>query len=99
MSSKTGPFHRRTVLKGLGSSALFTAAAPSILRAQVRELVIGGAASHKPWVETHVAPIFEKKYNAKINFEGTRSLVNLEKMQKNKDQAVSCRSSRWTIRS
>ncbi len=57
-----------------------------MLRAQTRELVIGGAASHKPWVETHVMPFFEKKYNCRINFEGTRSLVNLEKMQKNKDK-------------
>jgi putative spermidine/putrescine transport system substrate-binding protein len=31
-------------------------------------------------------PMFEKKYNCKITFEGTRSLVNLEKMQKNRDK-------------
>jgi putative spermidine/putrescine transport system substrate-binding protein len=76
---------RRSVLKGLGATAA-TLSAPSILRAQTRELVIGGAASHKPWVEAHVQPLFEKKYNARLTFEGTRSLVNLEKMQKNKDR-------------
>jgi putative spermidine/putrescine transport system substrate-binding protein len=76
---------RRGFLKGAGAG-VFIIASPSVLRAQTRELVIGGAASHKPWVEAHVAPIFEKKYNARINFEGTRSLVNLEKMQKNKDK-------------
>ncbi len=31
-------------------------------------------------------PAFEKKHNVKVVFEGTRSLVNLEKLQKNKGQ-------------
>ena len=77
---------RRQMLIGSGATALSLIAMPNIVRAQTRELVIGGAASHKPWVETHVVPLFEKKYNARITFEGTRSLVNLEKMQKNKDR-------------
>jgi hypothetical protein len=59
---------------------------PSILKAQPSEIVIGGAASHKPWVESIVQPFFEKKYNCRTVYEGTRSLVNLEKMQKNKDR-------------
>jgi putative spermidine/putrescine transport system substrate-binding protein len=74
---------RRTVLTGAGASILF---APGIVRAQARELVVGGAAGHKPWVESVVIPAFEKKYNCRVIFEGTRSLVNLEKMQKNKDR-------------
>ncbi len=77
---------RRILLAGFGAGALGTLSAPTILRAQTRELVVGGAASHKPWVDAHVAPLFERKYNAKLTFEGTRSLVNLEKMQKNKDR-------------
>ncbi|MDQ2082923.1 ABC transporter substrate-binding protein [Xanthobacteraceae bacterium Astr-EGSB] len=77
---------RRHLLKATAAGMLVPLAAPAVLRAQVRELVIGGAASHKPWVEAHVMPFFEKKYNAKITFEGTKSLVNLEKMQKNKDR-------------
>jgi putative spermidine/putrescine transport system substrate-binding protein len=60
--------------------------APFVARAQTRELVIGGAASHKPWMDSTVIPAFEKKYNCKIVYEGTRSLVNLEKMQRNKDR-------------
>jgi len=76
---------RRSLLAGFAAGAA-TLSAPSVLRAQTRELVVGGAASHKPWVEAHVAPLFERKYNAKLTFEGTRSLVNLEKMQKNKDR-------------
>jgi putative spermidine/putrescine transport system substrate-binding protein len=78
-----GRLSRRTLLKaGAGASALI--AMPAIVRAQSKELVIGGAASHKPWVESIVVPAFEKKHNCKVIFEGTRSLVNLEKMKKNK---------------
>ena len=77
---------RRTALKGAGVSALAIISAPSILQAQPKEIVIGGAASHKPWVEAIVQPFFEKKYDCRIVYEGTRSLVNLEKMQKNKDK-------------
>src|SRR5215470_15058494 len=76
----------RNVLRGTGAGLLAMVAAPAVLRAQTKELVIGGAASHKPWVEGIVQPFFEKKYGCKIVYEGTRSLVNLEKMQKNKDR-------------
>jgi putative spermidine/putrescine transport system substrate-binding protein len=76
----------RRVLLGAGAGLLGTLAMPGVLRAQARELVVGGAASHKPWVDTIVAPFFEKKYNCRITYEGTRSLVNLEKMQTNKDR-------------
>src|SRR5215470_11164829 len=76
----------RNVLRGTGAGLLAMVAAPAVLRAQTKELVIGGAASHKPWVEGIVQPFFEKKYDCKIVYEGTRSLVNLEKMQKNKDK-------------
>ncbi len=54
--------------------------------AQGKELVVGGAASHKNFVETIIAPVVEKKFSCKVVFEGSRSLVNLEKMQKNKDK-------------
>jgi putative spermidine/putrescine transport system substrate-binding protein len=74
---------RRSFLAA-GASAAALIASPAVLRAQTRELVVGGAAGHKPWVEQVVVPLFEKKYNCKVLFEGTRSLVNLEKMQKNK---------------
>jgi putative spermidine/putrescine transport system substrate-binding protein len=77
---------RRSALKGAGAGVLAMVAAPAIVRAQAKEIVIGGAASHKPWVESIVQPFFEKKYDCKIVYEGTRSLVNLEKMQKNKDK-------------
>src|SRR5262245_40193037 len=77
---------RRSAVSGIGVGALGVVAAPSILRGQAKEIVVGGAASHKPWVESIVQPFFEQKYNCRIVYEGTRSLVNLEKMQKNKDK-------------
>jgi putative spermidine/putrescine transport system substrate-binding protein len=77
---------RRAAVRTIGGGALGPIAAPAIVRAQAKEIVIGGAASHKPWVEKIVQPFFEKKYNCRIVYEGTRSLVNLEKMQKNKDR-------------
>ncbi len=82
-NSFNGRLSRRTLLR-TGTAAASLVAMPAVLRAQTKELVVGGAAGHKPWVEQFVVPAFEKKYNCKIIFEGTRSLVNLEKMQKNK---------------
>jgi putative spermidine/putrescine transport system substrate-binding protein len=78
--------HRRAFIAGAATLTAGALARPAIVCAQANEIVIGGAASHKPWVEAHVMPMFEKKYNCKLTFEGTRSLVNLEKMQKNKDK-------------
>jgi putative spermidine/putrescine transport system substrate-binding protein len=75
---------RRSLLVGTAIAAGASLGAPSLLRAQTRQLVVGGAASHKPWMDSIVIPFFEKKYNCKIVYEGTRSLVNLEKMQRNK---------------
>ncbi|TMJ25186.1 MAG: extracellular solute-binding protein [Alphaproteobacteria bacterium] len=77
--------NRRAVLAATGAATV-TLAAPGIVRAQGKEIVVGGAASHKSFVEGVVGPTFEKKTSCKIVFEGTRSLVNLEKMQKNKDK-------------
>ncbi|NVP58626.1 extracellular solute-binding protein [Mycoplana rhizolycopersici] len=74
---------RRSLIKTGAAAATFLAT-PGILRAQTKELVVGGAASHTKWVEEIVAPAFEKKHGARIIFEGTKSLVNLEKMQSNK---------------
>jgi putative spermidine/putrescine transport system substrate-binding protein len=83
--SKSFSITRRSALIGAGAAAIGTLAAPSILRAQPRELVVGGAASHRGWVEEIVIPQFEAKYDCRVIFEGTRSLVNLEKMQSNRD--------------
>lgn len=59
---------------------------PSIARSQAKEIVIGGASSHKAFLSPTILPSFEKKYNCKVIFEGTRSLTNLEKMVNNKSK-------------
>lgn len=61
---------------------------PSIARSQQyqgREIVIGGAGSHKAFLDPLI-PLFEKQTGCKVLFEGTRSLVNLEKMVSNKSK-------------
>src|SRR5580765_783791 len=69
-----------------GTAAVATVGLPAIVRSQPKEIVIGGAASHKAFMDPTVIPMFEKKYDCKIIFEGTKSLVNLEKMVSNKSK-------------
>ena len=76
---------RRALLKTTGYAALGTLAAPSILRAQTSEIVIGCAGSHTAWMEQIVVPHMKDTIGADILFEGTKSSVNLEKMASNKD--------------
>ena len=73
---------RRQVIAG--SAALATVGFPSIIRAQTREIFIGGPAS--PGLTDKLFPLIEKKLNAKVLFEGTNSLINLEKLRSNKDR-------------
>ena len=68
------------------TAAVATVGFPAIVRGQPKEIVIGGAASHKAFMDPTVIPMFEKKYDCKIIFEGTKSLVNLEKMVSNKSK-------------
>ena len=68
------------------TAAVATVGFPAIVRSQPKEIVIGGAASHKAFMDPTVIPMFEKKYDCKIIFEGTKSLVNLEKMVSNKSK-------------
>jgi putative spermidine/putrescine transport system substrate-binding protein len=84
MSTTLSSRMSRRRLLGAAAAGASTLAMPVFVSAQTREFVIGGAASHKPWMDSVVIPAFEKKYNCKIVYEGTRSLVNLEKMQRNK---------------
>lgn len=83
--SKSRGASRRSFLAGSASAAALIGA-PSIVRAQAKEIVVGGAASMASWMNGTMTEYFEKKYKCKVTFEGTRSLVNLEKMQKNKDK-------------
>ena len=85
---KIGPnFTRRHLLAGAGTGAAMAITGfPAIVRAQAKEIVVGGAANFTPWMNGTVAQAFEAKYKTKLIYEGTKSLVNLEKMQKNKDK-------------
>lgn len=74
--------------RSFGKSATLAASAlamPGWLRAQGKELVIGGAASHKTFIDPLI-PLFEKQTGCKVLFEASRSLVNLEKMVNNKSR-------------
>jgi putative spermidine/putrescine transport system substrate-binding protein len=70
---------------GQGLVAAATVGLPGWARAQGsgKEIVIGGAGSHKAFLDPLI-PVFEKQTGCKVIFEGTRSLVNLEKMSSNK---------------
>jgi putative spermidine/putrescine transport system substrate-binding protein len=68
---------RRTVL-ALSASTL---AMPFVVRAQPREIFVGGPAS--PGLTDVLFPIIERKHNFKILFEGTNSLINMEKIKAN----------------
>ena len=74
---------RRLLLKTTASAAA-ALAAPSIVRAQSNQLVIGCAASHTSWMEQIVVPHMRASIGAEVVFEGTRSAVNLEKMVANR---------------
>lgn len=81
----TGRVTRRHFLAAVGG-ATAVASFPAVLRAQTRELVVGGAAGMSQYMRELTFPLFEKKYSAKILFEGTRSLVNLEKLRADRAQ-------------
>jgi putative spermidine/putrescine transport system substrate-binding protein len=69
---------RRALLQG----AAGILAAPAILRAQTPEIFVGGPAS--PGLTDILFPAIERKHGFKILFEGTNSLINLEKMRSNR---------------
>ncbi|MDR3374492.1 MAG: extracellular solute-binding protein [Ancalomicrobiaceae bacterium] len=77
---------RRTALKfGLGAVA-GGLAMPSIVRAETKEIVIGGPAGAAKYFNADLFPVIEKKLGIKILYEGTNSLTNLQKMQADKAQ-------------
>ncbi len=71
---------RRTLL----TIATTSLALPGIVRAQTRDLVVGGAAGMAGYMKEFVFPVIEQKHGLRVVFDGTRSLVNLEKMRADK---------------
>ncbi|CAN5653823.1 extracellular solute-binding protein [soil metagenome] len=84
IGSKRQGLSRRLFVSG-SAAAASTLALPGWVRAQgsEKEIVIGGAGGHKAFLDSLI-PVFEKQTGCKVIFEGTRSLVNLEKMVSNK---------------
>lgn len=73
---------RRTLLKGIVAGGAWSLAAPAIVRAAEREIFVGGPAS--PGLEDILFKHIERKHGFKILFEGTNSLINLEKIRSNR---------------
>jgi putative spermidine/putrescine transport system substrate-binding protein len=77
----SGHMQRRAVLM-MGGGAVATLAAPGVLRAQSNEIFVGGPAS--PGLQDVLFPLIERKHGMKILFEGSNSLINLEKIRSNR---------------
>lgn len=76
---------RRTALKLAGASGLALGIGrPGILRAQAKEIVLGGPAGAAKHFNTDIFPLIEKQLGVKIIYEGTNSLTNLQKMRADK---------------
>jgi putative spermidine/putrescine transport system substrate-binding protein len=80
------PISRRALLKASAASAAGALVGmPGIVRAQAKEVVIGGPAGAAKYFNSDVFPIIEKELGVKILYEGTNSLTNLQKMTADKD--------------
>lgn len=75
---------RRRVLQTSLAAIAGSLAAPALLRAEPRDLVVGGAAGMAGYMKQFVFPVIEKELGLKVVFDGTRSLVNLEKLRADK---------------
>ena len=77
---------RRGLLKaGAASAAGALIGMPALVRADPKEVVIGGPAGAAKYFNADVFPVVEKQLGVKIIYEGTNSLTNLHKMTADKD--------------
>ena len=76
----TAPTTRRHLLTSAAAGAALLGF-PAILRAEGGDLVVGGAAGMAGYMKQFVFPVIEQKLGIRVVFDGTRSLVNLEKMR------------------
>jgi putative spermidine/putrescine transport system substrate-binding protein len=82
MTGTTRISRRKLLRTGAAGAAAVVTGFPNVVRAQTREIFIGGPAI--PGLTDGLFPLIEKKHNIKVLFEGTNSLINLEKMRSNK---------------
>ena len=73
---------RHLLATGAAAGTALVTGFPNVVRAQTREIFIGGPAL--PGLTDGLFPLIEKKHNIKVLFEGTNSLINLEKMRSNR---------------
>ena len=74
---------RRKILKASGAIASLIGM-PALLRAETKEIVIGGPAGAAKYFNSDLFPFLEKKLDVKILYEGSNSLTNLQKLQADK---------------
>ena len=74
---------RRSLLKAGGALAGMVAM-PAIVRADTKEIVVGGPAGAAKYFNGDLFPVLEKQLNAKVLYEGSNSLTNLQKMTADK---------------
>ena len=80
---------RRAILKSAATTLLAgVVGAPAIVRAQARELVIGGPLGQAEATKRAAIPRFEAKYKCKVVYDGSQSFANLQKLQANRDKPV-----------
>lgn len=72
---------RRAMLSAVGALA-----APSIVRAQAREIVVGGPGGMATMMREDIIPPFQQRTGARVLFEGSRSVVNLQRIQTQRDR-------------
>jgi putative spermidine/putrescine transport system substrate-binding protein len=70
---------RRQLLGATAATPLL--ARPAVVRAETKDLVVGGAAGMSGYMKEFVFPVIEKQLGIHVVFDGTRSLVNLEKLR------------------
>ena len=75
---------RRSFLKATGAAGASLLAAPALVRAEVKEVVIGGPAGAAKYFNADVFPLLEKKLGIKVLYEGSNSLTNLQKLTADK---------------
>jgi putative spermidine/putrescine transport system substrate-binding protein len=80
---------RRTLLKfATAGVSIGAIGAPAIVRAQARELVIGGPSGQAEATKRAIIPAFEAKYNCKVVFSGAQSVPNLQKLRASRSNPV-----------
>ena len=79
--SLTSVLTRRQALARSAAAAALTVGFPNIIRANENEIFVGGPAS--PGLQDVLFPLIEQKHGIRILFEGSNSLINLEKIRSN----------------